>query len=969
MKSHFMILAAPFWLIGGFLVAPSPGGPQADDPPVEVTASEAEFWEFADVKALDPWGDSGDDASDLIAVYEKEAGGLIHFRIDVMDARSDSKPNLYLAIDYAAGGTSALPGGISGSAGIEWDLMLSLSAAGKARIFDPAGKSKPELLESSSFDMTLDYGELAIHREALAGWDGSPFMIHTLAADAAGALTDSSSPAATDAATGRGKLALVFGNIFNAGGPASISWYDGFAFPAADHPGERGGYKYLLDAAEKFDLPLNLIDLRVETLPGLDLLGVLDRLRELSDRGLVDPITTSTYGYYMPWQPADADERMLRLAGEQREAFGLPHPDVYYPYEGWLTVEDLKEIREAGYPAIYATDRYGYWFGWLKDADWGISGAVENWHKAQRKIHMVNGVKIFFGLQGYPPDPRLGNVDFDPGWYLQNWDSFAGTDGGLHHGWRRMLLDLAIDPDQEQYISMGTDLWLTSWYFQSDAERNMRWLAAHPWIDVTTYSDLLERGWTPVDHGDLGLGPEEPLDQAVDNQTRSSGDYFWQYYYGGVSDGRSALIPAGEKIESYFDYVPYLNGGPIPSGMKMGDDKTPGTIIHETFRHLRSSPGNALTDLAWFAYYLNITEQTFHASREYASGESALDDPGGPFLHPGAKAQANHVRQVNKLVAAAHWAEQTARGEVPEEMQILAQDLDLDGEDEFVLQNDRVFAIFENDGGRLEYAFSHSPSGGVFQWAGPFYQFQISGYNNYLDGEIPPADSPWTDGVFEDRVTASGESYRSRVYAAVWNSTGLTFVSPDGKVRKTFTLDAETVRAHYTLGGPGDLFIGWALTPGATRLHARGWWFGIEPVLTAEAAGWQIPGGSALLDYSGVQFGGGASFLDDSYRAGMREPDPPADYTADHWQAFPFVQAGVVGQGEFDLHLSLLEKPAGLPGATPRRDSISTIPPDEERKPGGPFAPALCAVIILPAAVILLFALWLWRRTGRPRNR
>ena len=881
-----------------------------------------------------------------------------------MDARADSKPTLYLAIDYAAGGTSALPGGKSGSADIEWDLMLSLSATGEARVLDPAGASRPGLLESASFDSTLDYGEFAIRREALAGWDGSPFTIQALAADAAGAPADATPPAATDAEAGRGKLALVFGNVFNAGGPSAISWYDGFAFPAADHPGERGGYKYLLDAAEKFGIPLNLIDLRVETLPGLDFLGVLDRLRDLTDRGLVNPVTTSTYGYYMPWQPADADARMLRMAGEQRDAFGLPHPDVFYPYEGWLTVEDLKEIREAGYPAIYAADRYGYWFGWFKDTDWAIPGAVEKWHKAQRKIHMINGEKVFFGLQGYYPDPRWNKLNIDPGWFPQSWESFVGTDGGLHDGWRRMLLDMALDPDQEQYICMGTDLWLTSWYFKNDAERSMKWLAAHPWIDVTTFNDLLQRDWTPVDHGDPGLGPDQPLDQNTDNQTRGIGDYFWQYYYGGVSDGHSALIPAGEKIESYFDYVPFLNGGPIPSGMKMGDDKTPGTIVYETLRNLRGSPGNALTDLAWFAYYLNVAEQTFHASKEYASGENAMGDPGGRFLHPAAKAEANHVRQVNKIVAAAHWADQAARGEVAAEAQILRQDLDLDGEEEFVLKNDRVFAVFENDGGRLEYAFSYSPSGGALQWAGPFYQFQVSGYTNYRDGEIPPADWPWLDGAFEDRLPGSGESYRSDLYSAGLNSDGLTFVSSDGKVRKTFTLEGETLRAHYALTGLEDLFSGLALTPGAVRLHSRGWWAGINPLLTAETAGWQIPGGSAAVNFSGSEFGGAASFLDDPYRDGMRELDPPAEYTAGHWQSFPFVQLGAIGRGEFDLRLSLSGESPTAPVVTPVRNPTSTITQGGEKGESGPLILIICAAFILLFAVISIVVVRRIKKTG-----
>ena len=68
----------------------------------------------------------------------------------------------------------------------------------------------------------------------------------------------------------------------------------------------------------------------------------------------------------------------------------MPRSEVLYPYEAWLTVQDLNEIREAGYSAIYAVDRYGYWFGWLKDTDWAIPGFVEEREKLQRKMEKYN---------------------------------------------------------------------------------------------------------------------------------------------------------------------------------------------------------------------------------------------------------------------------------------------------------------------------------------------------------------------------------------------------------------------------------------------------------------------------------------------------------------------------------------------------------------------------------------------------
>ena len=68
-----------------------------------------------------------------------------------------------------------------------------------------------------------------------------------------------------------------------------------------------------------------------------------------------------------------------------------------------------------------------------------------------------------------------------------------------------------------------------------------RWMASHPWIEVTTLSDLLKRNWTPIDHGDLGLAPDQPLERYPGEGDMHYNTYFWQFYYGGISDGHLYL--------------------------------------------------------------------------------------------------------------------------------------------------------------------------------------------------------------------------------------------------------------------------------------------------------------------------------------------------------------------------------------------------------------------------------------------
>lgn len=900
--------------------------------------SEADwkFWQPADVKGLDPWGDANGDANDLVAVYYKAANDLHYFRVDFLDLAADIRPHLYLALDFMPGGTASLGSG-SLAADISWDLLLSLSGTGAGSAIDSTLTDHAGYISDLTVDSQLDFVEFSLTPAALTGWDGQPFQIQAIVTDGE-AVVDKTAPVSTASKTGRGKLVLEFGNLFAGYGPHAVSWYDGYAFTPPDRPGERVGLKYLLDAIEKYEIPLTIHDLRVDVLAANDYLGIANRLRDLNGRGLLDLLPTLTYGYFMPWQPADVDAVAIRNMQQARQDFDMPQGEVFYPYEAMLTAADLAEIREAGYPAIYGLDRYGYWLGWIND--WGNVAEVQSWYANMRKIHEINGVLVFFGLQGIGGDPRWTEGMTEPGWYPQNYASSVGTDGGLHHGWRRILLDMALDPDQEQYIAFGTDLTLTSWYLPGEAERSALWIASHPWIEATTFSDLLTRDWTPVDHGDLGLAPGQPLERFLPQNDGHYNAYFWQFYYGGISDGHSPFIPAGTTIEGYYDYVPYLRDGqPIPSGMKMGDDQTPGTIVYETLRNLRNSPDNDLTRLAWYAYFLNVAEQTFHAQTNWRGGENPGADLGGAFLHPGVKSEANRLRQVNKITAGAQWAEDAAQGKLPAQAQLMVQDLDLDGEDEYILKNDKVFAIFENDGGVLEYAFAYEPSIGPVQLVGPTSNLTIGGTRNYEDGEgfVP---FPNVETAFED-----GEEFRYSVYSVTLEGQTLTFASLDNRIRKTFSLEGDTIQASYRTVDLGQTNVSFAFPLDPSAMFARDWSERISQINLPGSIGWQTTAGGYLtVNFMDTTLGNASVFTDSPARTEMQEREGDVGYSAGHWLFFPYAVVTVGGSGDFDLSLTLAAKIPSTPGTPAPTES----PGGEE--PSGP-QPVHC---ILFAGVLLL---------------
>ncbi|MFA6126613.1 MAG: FlgD immunoglobulin-like domain containing protein [Bacteroidales bacterium] len=869
------------------------------------------FWNKETLKSLDAWGDSDGDSRDLLAIYEKEASDTISFRVDLMDLRADSSLNIYFAIDCKPGGnTELVKGNQTFVTDIAWDLLFVLNDSGAKALLDPGFNDHPEYLTHVVLDYQLDFLEFSIAKMAFIGWNNKPFQMQAIVNKKNTALiSDKTGPVFTDSSCGRAKLVLAFGNMFYAIGPQGISKYDGFAFDPTARPGERRGSKYLFDAVEKYSLPLTIGDVRPDVMAGNEYLRVNDRIRRLTGAGLFDAPGSPFYGYFMPWQPDDVNALAIRYSKDFRQKFGLADSPVFAPYEGMLRVSDLETIRQAGYSAVFS-GQYGYWFGWI--TDWSDAVSVKKWHDAFKKIHLANGVNLFFGTVGPMWDPRWGEMTGG----LYDRDKFIGTDRGLHQWWRRILMDLAEDPDQEKYIVLGSDIGFTDWYYQDVTENNCRWIAYHPWIEATTFSDLLQRNWTPVDHGDLGLAPDEPMDRFTTSGDMHYNTYFWQFYYGGISDGHSPLVAQGDTIEAYFDYVPYLrNGQRIPSNLKMGDDKTTGTIVYQTLHNLRAAPDNNLTHLAWMSYFMDIGEQTFHTQTLYKPGELG-DGTGGKYLDPAARIRANLLGQVNKIVAAAQWADEAAKGELSDSTICSSQDLELDGENEFILKNNKVFAIFENDGGRMEYGFAFHPSVGPIQIIAPTYQLGLVlfGRTNYEEGELPAENPALGETAFEEA------EYRDQVFTVVHDDKSITFTSPDGRINKTFTLDNNTIDAHYIINDLDYLVLGSGLAVNAANMYSgQNWLEKVGKVEMPEGLGARVTdGGYAKISVMGTGYQRLDSFIDSPVREEMMERLDPSSYPPGHGLFFPYhvITEPHFGSGEFTLSLTLSAELPAIEGTS-----------------------------------------------------
>jgi hypothetical protein len=400
----------------------------------------------------------------------------------------------------------------------------------------------------------------------------------------------------------------------------------------------------------------------------------------------------------------------------------------------------------------------------------------------------------------------------------------------------------------------------------------MDWVAVHPWIEVTTLTRIL-RGEVDLD-GD-GEGDEwdtvtdEPL---VDHLPDFYGlplppywlsgelplnSYAWlrdagQGSYGadnpypdpanvdnipwndGWDDGYQNWI-AGSRWEwGLLEMVPALTGwqydraleggypaDPLPSGKVMGaiwswsaGEETPAEegIIPETWANLEGAGvSNGLLETARLAFLAMISETGWHEERTVRAETGAPDDEDARgIISERALALNGHIRDVNVLVAAAQWAESAP----PAETVVDQVDLDLDGELEYVLRNDRVFLVFENDGGRLVKAFSlDMETGEPVEVVGcSIAAPDRGGEDEALDAFV--SDEPSAE---MNRVSCfREEGYANAEYAVSVVGSVLVFYSPDLKIKRRVTLPpgADYVDVEYSVDRPpAPLNVEFALAP------------------------------------------------------------------------------------------------------------------------------------------------------------
>lgn len=479
----------------------------------------------------------------------------------------------------------------------------------------------------------------------------------------------------------------------------------------------------------------------------------------------------------------------------------------------------------------------------------------------RHKLHKVNGVYCFM-INDREDQQKFGN-----------WD------GGMMLDARSSLLQKALYGNSSEMVVIFDD-WeaLAGKSFDPSSgnpvpnnnpnqyHNTIRWAANHPWIQVSNLKDLLalaiaNPGAFVIDHG---TRTDLPV-QTYEYLKHSSEDSYNNWYYdndhntAGNEQDFYHLIPVitGPQGDYHARNASPSNDGPaLPSGKTMGDMNTPNTLLHDAWADITGAPASRLRDLGKQSFLALIYETAWHEEDNQDYSNNCFD----PWLNPDLSWDGvntwnlrllNHVRQVGMYAAAARWAQNVRTHAQGAATITQAVDIDQDGENEYVIQNDHLFAVFERYGGRCVLACEYDAAQGDAQViVGAPYTNPSSPGEEEITGSQSNRCSAFKD--------MNDGTYADAPYSALAVSGGWKFTSPDGKIAKTITAAAGTgvlsAAYHQTLGLP--LFVRVGLSPNPLDLALHG-----QDHLTSTLDGAHSTytlansaGGVATLAFAGMNF-------------------------------------------------------------------------------------------------------------------
>jgi hypothetical protein len=836
--------------------------------------------------------DGFDSSRDIVAFYARDGGadGNFYFRLDLYDLRPQAEEgnlDIYVVIDTGnpTSGEAALPDQVDILTEMKWEAVVACYQTDTGRVYidtNPSVNSttvneqltgangvvvrdqnSPDGFGRAYYNHELDAVEFSISRQALldAGWNGVSKLNYQVFTTRDG--TNNSGPNGPGAGDigGRNDIRdtitddwlaedywsaqaniVANGRLYNWIGADQNGLYPDQrkaakmillthghqpVLPGAEtqrliNSGFSTGYHRPVDAHDAFSRPLSLhltptlasamewaaADPAAER-PWRDGPSFNRNLSKLMADGTIDLLGTTFSDHMIAYFSNSYNIDNMQLSRDllQRVYQRQPSSQVFWNPERVADASVFQRITAMGYHYTFI-DQMRHLFRWQ-----GRNTALSD---DGYRINTYHGVKCFV-INDQASSYRFQNLD----------NGFPGP-------WRNLFHRKARSGTQDQVVVIQN--W---WEEFSDTARaaaydkNLRWAANKPWIRIVTPEqiangeiDINRDGtgddWFAIERGAPSL-PKVSQDW-IDHATQENYD---NWYLG--QPGREEGLH--DKV---FEIRP---GVPLPAnrnfGMQTLSDGKLADLSWQTVAGLGSAPGGESPRFLARATAHTATLLTaFHNQQnndlsKYSTGAYTNPDTDFNSLAPIAVRSQSQIRFAAVYAAVEAWA---ASPPASSSSAAVAMDVDLDGEDEFILRNDRIFAVFEAIGGRMTAAWARSPEDGrIYQVAGNFLSYNDSGTEEegatHDDGS-GNTGARRTSG-FKDWFAAGPNSgYVNALYAVTAAGTnGWTFTSPDGRIAKTIVLpdSANSLRADYNVSGDvSALYVRFGLSPHLEDLLVNG---------------------------------------------------------------------------------------------------------------------------------------------------
>jgi hypothetical protein len=836
-------------------------------------------------RAWDEW----DSSRDIVAFYALDGGAAagggddrFYFRVDFHDLRAlaeEANLDIYVVIDTGnpESGEANLPDEVDTKTEMGWEAVVACYRSGAGRVYvdtDPVhnttevgqnlsahgvvarDQNAPDGFLDAYFNAELDAVEFAISRQALkdAGWSGLTasnfnYQVFTTRDGTA------NSPAGAGDIGGRSDIrdAVHYENdriaedywqaqeslesVLTGWIPAS--WRAGRAKVAlvvhgnqAIQPGSviqdlintgaGAGYYRPLDTHALFGVPLNLhvtptLASAIEWAAVDPAAGQPWRDGPALNRRIADLIATnvvlllgSTFSdHILPYFTPAFNADNASLACDVLETLYGCTLDrgraVFWTPERILDTDTFEKIATMGYGATLL-DQETHLFNWYGRTESLIDGGY--------RINAIDGIRAFV----------INN--------LASSYCFANTDGGLATALRGLLNRKGRSGTQDQVVTLFSNWEVFTGNANADAyDRNIRWLANRPWTvvvgleqiaagEVDVWGDAAGDAWGTV--GRSSPGTDKQGHNWINHATQENYDN-WYLGQSGVEEG-------------LFGKVFEIREG-VPTTNAYGMLYAAGTVATNAWKAVAGIAHADVRRLARAALHASVFETAFHHEtnndlRRYSTGDYMVPATQYNTLADLAKVAQSQTRLAAVYAAVDDWG---VNGGALASARTEALDVDMDGEDEYLLYNRRLLAVFERIGGRMVGAWVRDPvEGGIYQTVGNPASYAGSETEEEGAWNVDANGAPVayrTSGLKDWWAMTSPPNgtpeYVNRLYTFTDLTNGWRIVSDDACIAKTVTLDtgAPALEIQYALSGAlsgGTLYVRHGLSPHLADLQTAG---------------------------------------------------------------------------------------------------------------------------------------------------